>query len=354
MDKNIRIVLADYNETCARNLEKYLIESTENIKVVGIATTGKDTLKLIKSREPDILLLDITMPDMDGTSIIEFVNELPKNRRPFVIAVSNINQKEIIEEVFKLGVKYYFIKPMDLKVLVEKIYKIREENFEFIENKYKNFKVKKGYSSLRIEEDLNEMIQKQNEEEKNEKLLLKRKQMEESLKNNSQTNIDKNEIEKNIARISIKDFDVVYRKVLLSEEKKKQLKDLLMEYMHRLYIPSHIKGYCFLQEAIVLVLKDGGFTQITKNVYPVIAKRHETSVSAVERAIRNAIETSWKRISNQGIKEVLGFEMHDYNKRPTNSEMLEILSDKIAYEIYFLNSTDNNLENLNDGNNKNK
>ena len=89
--------------------------------------------------------------------------------------------------------------------------------------------------------------------------------------------------------------------------------------LHQLGIPSHIKGYQYIREAISLVYQDCGLIGgITKQLYPEIAKRYETSTSRVERAIRHAIEVSWNRGDWDLMEEIFGHSVDIDRAKPTN------------------------------------
>lgn len=112
-----------------------------------------------------------------------------------------------------------------------------------------------------------------------------------------------------------------------------ELKMKLTKLLHELGMPSHIKGYEYIREGIILLYKDptiiGG---ITKELYPEIADKYNTSVSRVERAIRHAIEVSWNRGNLDLMEEVFGHSV-DYDKaKPTNSEFIVTLADKLKLE----------------------
>ena len=111
------------------------------------------------------------------------------------------------------------------------------------------------------------------------------------------------------------------------------LKMCLTKLLHELGMPSHIKGYEYIREGILLLYNDpsiiGG---ITKELYPEIADKYNTSVSRVERAIRHAIEVSWNRGNLDLMEEVFGHSV-DYDKaKPTNSEFIVTLADKLKLE----------------------
>lgn len=99
-------------------------------------------------------------------------------------------------------------------------------------------------------------------------------------------------------------------------------------------IPAHLKGYHYLREAILISERDmGTVTSVTKLLYPSIAKRYNTTEKKVERAIRNAIEVSWKRGNIQTFEELFGYSSVSGRHRPTNSEYICRLADKIRLDI---------------------
>ena len=99
-------------------------------------------------------------------------------------------------------------------------------------------------------------------------------------------------------------------------------------------IPAHLKGYHYLREAILISERDmGTVTSVTKLLYPSIAKRYHTTDQKVERAIRNAIEVSWKRGNTQTFEELFGYSSVSGRHRPTNSEYICRLADKIRLDL---------------------
>ncbi len=104
--------------------------------------------------------------------------------------------------------------------------------------------------------------------------------------------------------------------------------------LHQLGIPSHIKGYQYIREAISLVYQDCGLIGgITKQLYPEIAKRYETSTSRVERAIRHAIEVSWNRGDWDLMEEIFGHSVDIDRAKPTNSEFIVTIADKLRLDM---------------------
>ena len=98
-------------------------------------------------------------------------------------------------------------------------------------------------------------------------------------------------------------------------------------------IPAHIKGYHYLREAIRMVFyKPELISHITKELYPGIAKRFNTSPSKVERAIRHAIEVSWTRGKIENVNKLFGFNVYGKNEKPTNGEFIALVADKLIIE----------------------
>ena len=105
--------------------------------------------------------------------------------------------------------------------------------------------------------------------------------------------------------------------------------------LHDLGMPSNIKGYQYVREAISMVYTNpdivGG---ITKELYPELASKFDTTVSRVERAIRHAIEVSWNRGDWDLMEEVFGHSVDIDKAKPTNSEFIVTIADKLKLEQY--------------------
>ena len=98
-------------------------------------------------------------------------------------------------------------------------------------------------------------------------------------------------------------------------------------------IPAHIKGYHYLREAVRMVYFEPALCgRITKELYPGIAKRFQTSASKVERAIRHAIEVAWTRGKIENINQIFGYNIYNKNDKPTNGEFIALVADKLIME----------------------
>ena len=105
------------------------------------------------------------------------------------------------------------------------------------------------------------------------------------------------------------------------------------EIIHEIGVPAHIKGYQYLRDAIVMSVNDMDMlNSITKVLYPTIAKKYQTTSSRVERAIRHAIEVAWSRGKMDTIDEMFGYTIHNGKGKPTNSEFIALITDRIRLQ----------------------
>lgn len=113
----------------------------------------------------------------------------------------------------------------------------------------------------------------------------------------------------------------------------------ITKILHELGIPSHIKGYQYIREAIGIIYEHpetiGG---ITKELYPELAEKFDTTVSRVERAIRHAIEVSWNRANWSLMEEIFGNSVDIDKAKPTNSEFIVTIADKLKLEFHKVGS----------------
>ena len=114
----------------------------------------------------------------------------------------------------------------------------------------------------------------------------------------------------------------------------RQLDTTITSIIKEIGVPAHIKGYAYLREAIQMVYFDIELlSSVTKILYPEIAKKFNTTSSRVERAIRHAIEVAWNRGSYENISELFGYTVHHMKSKPTNSEFIAMIADKIRIEM---------------------
>ena len=112
MDK-LNIAIADDNDKILQLLDR-IVSSDDELKVVGKTDNGEELYNIIKKQEPDVLLLDIVMPKMDGLTVMERVNHDKEIRKhPAFIVITAVGQEKITEDAFDLGADYYILKPFD-------------------------------------------------------------------------------------------------------------------------------------------------------------------------------------------------------------------------------------------------
>ena len=261
--EKLNVAIADDNERIVELLDR-IVSSDEELNVVGKAGNGEELYDIIKAKEPDVVLLDIIMPKVDGLTVMERVNE-DKNmkKRPAFIVITAVGQEKITEDAFALGANYYILKPFDNDMEISRIKHVRkncsEKNFQEV-RRVNAYESKAEYIERNLETDVTEII-------------------------------------------------------------------------HEIGVPAHIKGYQYLRDAIIMSVGDMDMlNSITKILYPTIAKKHQTTPSRVERAIRHAIEVAWSRGKMDTIEELFGYTVSGGKGKPTNSEFIALIADKIRLE----------------------
>ncbi len=109
---------------------------------------------------------------------------------------------------------------------------------------------------------------------------------------------------------------------------------MVTEIIHQIGVPAHIKGYHYLRESIILsITNDDVINSVTKVLYPTVAKRHGTTSSRVERAIRHAIEVAWDRGDIDVLNSYFGYTIQNERGKPTNSEFIAMIADKLRLKL---------------------
>ena len=125
-------------------------------------------------------------------------------------------------------------------------------------------------------------------------------------------------------------------KVVFAKTQPPVVRDLakdVTDMIHEIGVPAHIKGYQYLREAIMMSVQDVEMLgSITKVLYPTIAGKFQTTPSRVERAIRHAIEVAWSRGKMETLDGLLGYTINTGKGKPTNSEFIALIADKIRLQ----------------------
>ena len=126
--EKLKIAIADDNERMVRLLGK-IVESDDELNVVGTAKDGEEAYEIIKNKQPDVVLLDIVMPKLDGLGVMDKVNkDTTLKKRPAFIMISAIGQEKITEDAFDLGADYFIMKPFDNEMVLNRIRHIKDKN----------------------------------------------------------------------------------------------------------------------------------------------------------------------------------------------------------------------------------
>lgn len=259
MTNQIRILVADDNIEFGEIVCDYL-SNCDDIEVIGRAEDGLESIQLINELNPDIVILDIIMPHMDGLAVLEHYYKVPASEKPMFIILSAVGQDKITQQAVSLGAEYYIVKPFDLEILVERIRQL-------------------------INGDI----------------LINRS---DSVKTAQKSRVKPSSLENRITQI-----------------------------MRDVGVPAHIKGYQYMRDAVMLVIEDIELiSSVTKRLYPELARRYKTTPSRVERAIRHAIEVAWTRGQVDTIHELFGYTINTKKGKPTNSEFIAMIADKLRLE----------------------
>ncbi len=133
---NINVAIADDNERIRQDLQE-IVSRERDMTLVGSASDGLDALAMIRESQPDIVLLDIIMPKMDGLGVLEEVKKDENlSKKPAFIILTAMGQEEVMEEALGLGANYVLLKPFDQTALIKKIRQIKSGKVGLDKNKF--------------------------------------------------------------------------------------------------------------------------------------------------------------------------------------------------------------------------
>lgn len=255
MENRIRVLIAD-EDTEFRKILAETLSRDNHMEIVGSFGEGKGLIQHILDSMPDVLLIDLMLPGVDGLTILHELNDTAPAKMPVIFVLSGFASQETTAECNALGVSFYLRKPVDMQALVQRVSRYGGQ---------RNFT---RTPAVRMpDEDL--------------------------------------EIEMRVTNI-----------------------------IHQIGVPAHIKGYQYLREAIIMTIHDmEAINAITKILYPTVAKKFKTTSSRVERAIRHAIEVAWDRGDVDTLQEYFGFTVSGTKGKPTNSEFISMVADRLRLEL---------------------
>ena len=126
MGKGIKIIVADDNRNICQMLQNYL-QGQEDLSIVGVAYNGLEAMELIQTEEPDLIILDLVMPNLDGLGVLERLNARTTMTRPKIIMLTAFGQESLTHLAMTLGVDYFILKPFDLDILSKRIRSLMQD-----------------------------------------------------------------------------------------------------------------------------------------------------------------------------------------------------------------------------------
>ena len=260
----LNVAIADDNERILTMLDEVLT-ADDDITVVGIVIKEKPAYEMILDKKPDVVLLDLVMPGIDGLGVMDKVHaEKNAESMPSFIIISGIQNESVAENAMSAGATYYIMKPFDNFTLLNRVKQLG----------------RRGY-------DMRPQLLTQS--------------------------------------TALKEPAFIYG------GQGKSLEQYVTSVIH--------EGYQYLRDAIIMCVNDMDLlNSITKALYPSIAKKYVTTPSRVERALRHAIEVAWSRGKMDTIYSLFGYTINSGKGKPTNSEFVALIADKIRLELNLFKS----------------
>ena len=256
MQDKVKVLVADDNGM-TREMMHQGFSRMEEVQLVGLAANGQEAVEMIHKHQPDILVLDLVMPVLDGVGVLEEIKRM-QGKRPHVLVLSAMGSEDVVNEVMRYGVRYFMVKPFEIEQICRRVKDIID-----LDNGVYGTGVSVSPS------------------------------------------IRQRSVDEEITSIFL-----------------------------TIGIPAHIKGYQYLREAVKMVMDDKALIgSITKELYPGIAERFNTSPSKVERAIRHAIDVAWTKGRIENVNRIFGYNIYTLHDKPTNGEFIALIADKLQLQV---------------------
>ena len=272
----LKVVIAASN--LQERESKQLSMEARGMKVILSTGDGNKVLKVINDGKADIVVMDMVLSGVDGIGILEESRNICE-KKPIIIIQTALRMENLVEQAIKFGADYYMMKPVSNQMLINRVMQL----------------VSKRYT----------------------------RESEGSLGNIFRKNAREYEPARAINNVCSGNLEL-------------DVTNLLLE----IGIPAHIKGYQYIREGIMLSFYDKNMLHyITKCLYPTIAKKYKTTSSSVERTIRHAIEVAFRRGNRQVLEEIFSNTICSKKTKPTNSEFIALLTDKLRLEYRTRNAS---------------
>ncbi len=266
----IRVIIVGNGDAYINHLRNEMVKSKcKDLELVAYLEDGNLACQKIRREMPDVVLMDVVLPGLDGFGVLERIKAQPAvgDKIDFIM-LSALGSSKLVECAFSLGASYFIMQPYTCDSVFTRIRQIVRQKGE-------------GYTG-----------------------------------ENTQTGM--NMMEESEFHPPITEYD---------------LENDVTDIIRELGIPAHIKGYQYIREAIMIVVNDMNVLNfITKLLYPTIAEKYNTTTGSVERAIRHGISVAWTRGKMDLIDSVFGYTIHSGKGKPTNSEFIALIADKLRLE----------------------
>jgi len=154
--EKIKVFLVDDNRELVQMMEEYL-ESQDDMEIVGVAYNGRECLDLIEESDPDVLILDIIMPHIDGLGVLTKLRAMELTNTPNIIMLTAFGQEEVMKKAVALGASYFILKPFDLDNLAEQIREVGDTGDQALSFNIKKEKTEKK-PKRNLEADITNII----------------------------------------------------------------------------------------------------------------------------------------------------------------------------------------------------
>lgn len=253
--KNVNLAIFENNDDFQNELKTYF-DRADGYSVCAATGNGNIAIDVIKRYSPDVVIMNLVLSGMDGFGVLDFIKR--EGYGCAVIVVSNFTDDKIVNSAIMRGAHYYFLKPVEPRIIEERIKDVLSDKRNFEASVVPEGKSRRRVSSL--------------------------------------------------------------------DEK---ISNIFMT----IGIPPHIKGFSYLREGIKMAVENPAIiNKVTKELYPRIGEKFSTTASKVERAIRHAIEVAWNRGRTDAISAIFGARVYIGSERPTNSEFIALVADKLILE----------------------
>ena len=259
MNDLISVLIADDNLDFCKLLHEF-IDNTGDMIVKGIANDGIEAIKLIAELAPDVVVLDIIMPNLDGIGVLEKLSNISVLKRPIFIVLTAIGKDAVVRNAVELGADYYVMKPFDMDVLalhIRELYDMKVHSISHMHTSQKS------------------------------------------------------------------------RGVLSSTTDKNSILQVVTGIITSIGITPNLAGYRILREAVVLSVNEpSALNSIPKRVYPILAERNNMTARNIDRAIRCAIGSAWKKSKSDKYGGKVTTIFSGAGKTPGNSLVIRFLAEK--------------------------